>query len=59
MTLEEAEKIAEVAEQADNGCPFCVEAMAEILQETFPEFKWEFVAKGPFTYQRIKVSPCA
>lgn len=42
MTLEEAEKVARVAETADGGCSHCVSGMAEELQEAFPEFIWEF-----------------
>lgn len=40
MTLEEAKKIAAIADTADGGCEVCVRNLIEQLQETFPEFSW-------------------
>lgn len=42
MTLEEAQKIAAIAETADSGCSACVATLADALQEAFPEFEWSF-----------------
>jgi hypothetical protein len=43
MTLEEAEKIATIAETADGGCPYCVGSIVEQLGEAFPEFQWNIL----------------
>ena len=42
MTIDEARKVAAIAETADGGCCVCVRSLAEELQETFPEFTWTF-----------------
>lgn len=37
MTTEEAKKVAEIATEADSGCPTCVDALFDLLREAFPE----------------------
>ena len=40
MTLEEAQKIADIISTADDGCHSCVSNLAEHLTEEFPGFAW-------------------
>ena len=42
MTLEEARKMAKIAEAADSNCSACVASLTDALQEEFPEFIWKF-----------------
>jgi hypothetical protein len=41
MTYDEAVKIAEIVSHADSGCPTCVGDLIEMLNVSFPKFKWE------------------
>lgn len=42
MTLNEAKKIAAICSTADDGCPYCIEALRKQLASEFPEFLWSF-----------------
>ena len=42
MTLEEAQKVADVATTADGYCSHCQAEMVEVLNDTFPEFIWRY-----------------
>lgn len=40
MTLEEAQKVAEICSEADGGCSHCTYELMLLCQEAFPEFVW-------------------
>lgn len=42
MTLEDAQKVADIVAQADGGCSTCVGALIYDLNNAFPEFAWDF-----------------
>jgi hypothetical protein len=42
MTLEEAQKVADIACTADYGCSSCAWELCGGLQEAFPQFTWTF-----------------
>lgn len=42
MTLDDAKKVADVVSHADGGCPVCVQNLLDRLNETFPQFVWEY-----------------
>ena len=46
MTLEEAEKIAEICSHCDMICPNCVAGLCELLQDGFPEFVWTYLCEN-------------
>ena len=43
MNLEEAERLAALAEMIDDGCVTCIRNFVERLNETFPDFVWEAI----------------
>lgn len=47
MTQEEAEKVLAILNEADGGCPFCVDALVDSFKQVFPEFDLE---ETPITY---------
>lgn len=38
MTLEEANQIAKIVDEADGGCPYCAGALRHQLEKQFPQF---------------------
>lgn len=40
MTIEEAQKVANIIAQADSGCPYCVGWLLREARKIFPEFVW-------------------
>jgi hypothetical protein len=40
MTLDEAQKIAAILAEADDGCSQCVGDLVSIANHKFPEFEW-------------------
>lgn len=40
MTLDEAQKVADVCSNADGGCRTCVSELVSYLTADFPEFQW-------------------
>jgi hypothetical protein len=50
MTLDEANKIAEIFDQADGGCSYCSRSLREEAQTIFPEFNW-----GPDQYTEVTI----
>jgi len=55
MTLDEAQRVADVASEADGGCPTCASALAKLLQKEFPEFEWRFMGDVEPYSLRIEV----
>jgi hypothetical protein len=48
MTLDEANKVASLFDQADGGCDHCAYRLREEAQTVFPEFNW-----GPNQYDEV------
>ena len=48
MNIKEARIVAEICNQADGRCPYCVEALTDLLNEKFPEFNWKFEEQEDF-----------
>jgi hypothetical protein len=42
MTLEEARKLATIADTVDGGCEYCVMSVVRQLNEEFPDFEWRY-----------------
>jgi hypothetical protein len=40
VTLEEAQKVAEICSKADDGCSVCVKQLLDLLVVAFPGFHW-------------------
>ena len=44
MTIEEAQKLAEMFKEVDGGCPSCVSSIFRDAQKNFPEIDWKALA---------------
>lgn len=63
MTLDEAQKVADIVQNADGGCPVCVGHLVDELGRVFPDFVWIYDRNDDSYYSdhavQVKENECS